>query len=636
MRILLADNNRIFLEAATEALAGDGHEVVATFDGLQALEHLQSRRPDCCVLDILMPRLNGDRLCTYIKTDPDLKTIPVILVTGLAGESARGGETELADAVLAKGPLPALMQDLRGLVTRATAGELVDLDGCKIVGAQDLHRREIVAELVSTKRHYETLLEHLGEGVVVADQLGRILSANGGATEILGQGEHELLGRWVGRCLEGPARARLEEVFHLVARPPGHPSAEMGIERHGRTLHIRLHRVPGEQGEFVVALTFRDVTPLVQGERARAVAEMAAGVAHDFNNLLGAILGRAELLRMAGEGGEAARGLEVIIKAAQDGGAIVRRLLSVARCRPAGETVECDLNQIIEDAIEFTRPRWKGESQRRGIHVEVVTRLERPCAVLGDAGELREVLTNIILNALDAMPEGGRLAVESSHRMGEAVVAVSDSGVGMAPEVRENLFRPYFTTKGPGGTGLGMSLAFAIIERHHGRIEVESEPGKGTTIRLVLPAHAGPPALQVPGASAGRGAGAAEPKSILVVDDDPAVREVLAEALRLQGHQVVEAQDGQEALVKLQQGRFDLLVTDLGMPGMPGSELARRAKAAGKVPAVALITGWGVDGDDRTLRGLGVDLVLNKPFQIGDAVAQLVGLARRSGKDERV
>jgi CheY-like chemotaxis protein len=360
---------------------------------------------------------------------------------------------------------------------------------------------------------------------------------------------------------------------------------------------------------------------------------MAASVAHDFNNLLAAILGRAELLRMAGEGGEAARGLEVIIKAAKDGGTIVRRLLNVARWRPADEAVGCDLNQIIEDAIEFTRPRWKGEAQRRGIHVEVVTRLERPCAVLGNAGELREVLTNIILNGLDAMPEGGRLAVESSHRMGEAVVAVSDSGAGMAPEVRENLFGSYFSTQGLGGTGLGMSLAFAIIERHHGRIEVESAPDKGTTMRLVLPAHPGAPACQGPGVSAGRGAGAADPTSILVVDDDPAVRAVLAEALRRQGHRVVETQDGQEALIEMEQGRFDLLVTDLGMPGMPGSELARRAKAAGKVPAVALITGWGVDGDDRTLRSLGVDLVLNKPFEIGDAVAQLVGLARRSGKD---
>ncbi|HYB74928.1 MAG TPA: response regulator [Candidatus Sulfotelmatobacter sp.] len=627
MRILLADNNRLFLEAATHALEDDGHEVLAALDGLEALERLQGPRLDCCVLDIIMPRLNGDRLCAYIKADPDLRTIPVILVTGMAREAAREEVAHVADAVLAKGPLPDLMEGLCTLVRRAAAGDLVRTNGCEVVGAQGIRERQIVGELVSTKRRYEALLEHLGEGVIEVDALGRVLSVNRRAGEILGAGEHDLLGRWVGRCLDGPARERLEEAFRGVAGPAGQGSAELALERHGRALHVQLHRVPGEQDDFVVALTVQDVTPLVQAERLRAVAEMAAGVAHDFNNLLTSILGRAEMLRGQPQTPEVARGLEVMLKAGRDGAAIVRRLMTVAKRRPANDLAACDVNQLIEDAVEFTRPRWKGEAQRRGITIEVIKQLGARCDVLGDAGELREVLTNLLLNALDAMPEGGRLTIQSDRRTGEVVVAVSDTGMGMAPEVRQNLFRPYYTTKGAVGTGLGMSIAYAIIERHHGRVDVESAPGRGTTIRLVFPAHEGGVLTERPPSA--KGLRPVEPRSILVVDDDTGVRELLAEALRQEGHHVVEAENAQEALVLLERGRFDLLVTDLGMPGMPGTELARRAKAGGNVAAVALITGWGVDGDDRTLQEAGVDLVLNKPFEIGEAVAQLVALARR-------
>ncbi len=627
MRILVADNNRLFLEAVTEALTGDGHEVLSVLDGLDALERLHSARPDCCVLDVLMPRLNGDRVCAYMKADPELKAIPVILVTGMASEAVQEGAGGLADAVLAKGPFPTLMANLRELVDLAARGDLAAPDGRAVRGAQELRPRDIVIELMSVKRHYETLLEHLGEGVIQADAQGRVLSVNRRAAEILGMVEHELLGRWVGRCLQGPPRDRLQEAFAAVVHPAGQPLAEMAIERHGRALHLQLHRVPAEQGDFVVALTFRDVTPLVQGERLRAVAEMAAGVAHDFNNLLAAIVGRAQLLRMQGATPEITKGLEVIIKAGHDGGALVRRLLMVPRRGEADSLAPCDLNQVIEDAIEFTRPRWQAEAHRRGIHIEVRKHLGRGCAVLGDAAELREVLTNLILNALDAMPEGGRLTIRSERQAGEVAVAVCDTGMGMLPEVRENLFRPYFTTKGHGGTGLGMSMAFAIIEHHRGRIEVDSQPGRGTAVRLRLPAHQG--SAHLPQAPAPDGAGRPdEPRSILLVDDDERVREVLAEALRREGHSVAEAQDGLEALTLLDRSRFDLLVTDLGMPGIPGSELARRVKGSGKVPAIALITGWSVDGDDRTLQSVGVDLVINKPFEVADAVSQLVALPR--------
>jgi CheY-like chemotaxis protein/anti-sigma regulatory factor (Ser/Thr protein kinase) len=242
----------------------------------------------------------------------------------------------------------------------------------------------------------------------------------------------------------------------------------------------------------------------------------------------------------------------------------------------------------------------------------VLTRLDEVQSVAGNAAELREVLTNMLVNALDALPRGGKITFTTWGDEGSVSLAVADNGVGMAPEVRERAFEPFFTTKGPGNSGLGLSVAYGIIRRHEGELAVESAPGEGTTFLIRLPRSS---AAVRPPAAAPR-MGPVRRTRVLVIDDDPAVRDVLASMLAKAGHEVVKAGGGREGLEVFQTTTFDLVFTDLGLPDMSGLEVAATVKEQSPTTAVVMITGWGRELDEEKLRKEGVDLLLCKPFDL--------------------
>jgi signal transduction histidine kinase/ActR/RegA family two-component response regulator len=381
---------------------------------------------------------------------------------------------------------------------------------------------------------------------------------------------------------------------------------------------------------------------LVRSEKLRALGEMASGVAHDFNNVLGAILGRAQLLKHTLGAGEAAAELDIIEKAARDGASTVRRLQDFTRVRRDHDLQPVSTRQIVEDCLSLTRGRWRDEAERVGVQYEVTTDLAAARDVAGEPSELREVMTNLILNALDAMPAGGalHLATRDLPAAGEVHVEVTDDGDGMSDEVRARIFDPFFTTKGVRGVGLGLSVVYGIIERHGGRIEVESVRGQGTTMRVVLPVCGpGLAGRSIAGAGGGRPHGPADVLAdagpalhVLVVDDEPGVRSLLAELLRSAGHSAVEVASGREAMVALageghdNGARFDLVLTDLGMPDMSGWDVARAVGEVPDPPPVVLVTGWGIQLDDELLAASGVRNVIAKPFTIEDVLT----VARRA------
>jgi signal transduction histidine kinase len=367
---------------------------------------------------------------------------------------------------------------------------------------------------------------------------------------------------------------------------------------------------------------------LVRTEKLRALGEMAAGVAHDFNNLLAVVVGRTELLLRRAQVPEVVRGLETIHQAALDGAQTVRRIQEFTRTRRTRPFRRVDLRDIVREVVEMTRPRWKDEAQSRGLAYEVEIEDGPVPWVAGRPEELREVFTNLLTNALEAMPAGGRLVFTLQPERGGAVVTARDTGIGMAPETARRVFEPFFTTKGPQGSGLGLAVVWGIVTRHGGTVEVESRPGEGSvfTVRLPESRSAPEPATgPVP-------ARLARPARVLVVDDDVGVRAVLREVLGSEGYTVFDAPDGPSGLALCETEAIDVVLSDVSMPGMSGWEMAEACQARFPNLPVGLITGWGDRLDAAQLARHGVRFVVAKPFEaaevlnrVGDALAAVEG-----------
>jgi CheY-like chemotaxis protein len=378
----------------------------------------------------------------------------------------------------------------------------------------------------------------------------------------------------------------------------------------------------------------------VQLERLRAFREMAGEVAHDFNNTLSGILARAQLLLADVQDPDVRRSLRMIEQVALEGAWVVRRFQDFSRTRPSRPFQPVDLNQLVEEIANSARSRWTQQLSARGITGEVLAETSAVPSVSGDMAELRQVLTSIALNALDAMPEGGSLTFRTGRDGGRVFCQVADTGIGMTEQIRLHIFDPFFTTKREKGKGFGLSGAYSIVDRHGGEITVQSEPGKGATFTVWLPL-ASEPGEPLPAAARSVPAAAAPiaqpaPKSapgakILVVDDSEEVREVLRELLSRHGYTIVTSPDGESGLVELESRTFDLAMVDLGLPGINGLEVAARLKSRWPATQVALMTGYGDRLGPEDAHAKGVDFVLAKPFSL-DQLRSVVDHALANGK----
>ena len=366
---------------------------------------------------------------------------------------------------------------------------------------------------------------------------------------------------------------------------------------------------------------------LVQSAKLNALGEMAGGVAHDFNNILAAILGRTQLLLQDASDADVHSQLEVIERAALDGAQAVRRVQEFTRLRQDEHFEPLDVQEVLQGVLELTRSAWEAESKRRGIALTAVLDLHAAQFVVGNASELREVFTNLVLNALDAMPWGGTLTISSADVDDEVRIRVTDTGVGIDAETCGHVFDPFFTTKPVKGTGLGLSVAYGIITRHHGRIEVESEPGRGSVFSVWLPAT---PARQ---AEPGMTSDAPLLRlRVLAVDDEEPVVQVLGDLLAALGQEVEIALGGAEGLEHYSPERFDVVFTDLGMPGVNGWDVVRGVKSRSPDTPVVVVTGWGAQIEGGVLHARGADYVIPKPFSLEDVRGVLRQLSARAAR----
>ena len=357
---------------------------------------------------------------------------------------------------------------------------------------------------------------------------------------------------------------------------------------------------------------------VVKQERLSALGMMAGGIAHDFNNALTMVLGYGELLlpHMLQNGSEREIGfIRHMMAAAQDATHVVSRLREFYRPTTANDVrVPVDLNDLAAQIVSLTAPKWKGKARADGVQIDVLTNLQASAPILGNASELREVLTNLLFNAVDAMPHGGKIVVSTSTHGGVVTLSVCDGGTGMSEENRARCLEPFFTTKGDHGTGLGLSVVYGIVQRHEGTIGIASEIGRGTTFTLSFPAAMAETQL----AEAPVDAAVSRALRVLVADDQEVICELIAEYLQTDGHVVEIACDGNDAFQKFKSGRFDMVITDQSMPGMNGQQLALAINEIAPGTAVILLTGFGDEMQESGELPEGISLIVGKPVSAAD------------------
>jgi signal transduction histidine kinase/CheY-like chemotaxis protein len=366
---------------------------------------------------------------------------------------------------------------------------------------------------------------------------------------------------------------------------------------------------------------------IVHQARLSALGQMTSGIAHDFNNVLMPIVGltslivahpdecladREELLTMMGQ----------VQEAAEDARLIVRRLRLINTSNADNVLKPVDLNVIVESAVNLSKPRWKEQRSVEDCPIELTLELSSPpCPILGSKTELREALLNLIFNAVDAMPEGGKMRVYTSHEPEYAVVGIEDAGMGMTKEQADKSVEAFYTTKGSEGSGLGLSMVHGIVQRHHGTLDISSEPGKGTTVKILLPFQSktvkSKKQLEPPAKC--------RPLKVCVVDDDTNSLAMAVMLLEKDGHDVVPLPSGADALELLEQSdvKWDLIMSDRAMAGVNGDRVLAEAKRLHPDTPTVLITGFGDIMADAGELPPGVDKVVPKPFTRRDLRAAI-------------
>jgi len=413
-----------------------------------------------------------------------------------------------------------------------------------------------------------------------------------------------------------------------------------------RTMLLNARQIQRGSGkERVILLAIEDITDrkrleelALQSARLRAVADLSSGVAHHFNNLLQIVMGSASLSLADLESGDLSEiktNLEQMLEAATLGAGTVKRLQTFANMRAdvtEGEAAVLDMATTARHAAEVSKPLWKSDLEKRGIKIDVQLDLEDGCLVKGQENEMFEVIVNLIRNAAEAMPQAGDIEVKTYREADEVVVTVRDTGTGIAEEDLPKVFQPFWSSKGVGiGKGMGLAVTHGLVKRHGGSISVDSKLGAGTTFTIRLPLSQEPvrkteePAIRP-----------AEGKlTILVIDDDLSIATLLERICVKAGHRVFKALSGQEGLTIFNKEPVDLVISDLGMPGMNGWDVGKAIRSicherGVSKPPFILLTGWGgQELEKEKIAESGTDAVVAKPIDRATVLATVQEIAAR-------
>jgi signal transduction histidine kinase/DNA-binding response OmpR family regulator len=694
-RVLVVDDNPEISAFVARCLEAD-YQVLCASDGEQALNLAIRHGPDLIVTDVMMPGMSGEELVRRVRERIDLRDTPIILLTARSDDDLRVRLLQQgAQDYLNK---PFLPEEIRVRARRLVEERRRQQQALREANERlqgQLARLDLLQQITRAigERHdlpsIHQVVVHRVEQDLPVDFAGiwSVDSASEGLPTL---------------CLGAKARAAARELPSIdwtrvstwldgslvyiadVAAPDARnvpiPAvrdlrsvvvAPLLIDGKARGVMIIARRAPHDftsgECEFVrqlsehVALAAhqsalrislqnayddlqRTQRAMVQQERLRALGQMASGLAHDINNAVSPISLYAGLMLERGVVSTAKEQeyLRVIQRAADGVGQTVARMRAFYRPRDEeGERSHLDLSTLVAEVVELTRVRWESMPQERGIVVALDAQIASGLpSIRGAAQDIRDAITNLIFNAVDAMPGGGTLTVrtrvEARPRNAEGVVLeVGDTGIGMDAATRARCVEPFFTTKGERGTGLGLAMVYGMAHRHDADLEIESEPGRGTLVRITFPrarTDAASPSASVPAKP--------QPMRILVVDDDPLVITALEAALHADGHSITTASGGQAAIEEFQDALsagspYETVITDLGMPFVDGRQVAAAIKSSSPHTPVILLTGWGRQNAPNGESNANIDHVLSKPPKIIEIRSALATVPRRSREGEQ-
>jgi signal transduction histidine kinase/DNA-binding response OmpR family regulator len=689
-RILWADDNADMRQYVADLL-GRHYDVVTVPDGEAALEAVRATLPDLVLSDIMMPRLDGFGLLKALRADERTARLPIILLSARTGEEAAvGGLDAGADDYLVK-PFSAreLLARVRTHVELARQRQAWESELERRVKERTMELAAAVEQLAaenSRRQATELKLEAQLQRMNLLDRITRAIAERQDLRSIfqvvvrsveenlpaaacwigLKDSDTERLvlrnelvyesevrdASWLPRRLAevklrsvvtAPLRTDHELLGVLVAgrrEPAAFSSSDCEFLRQ-LSEHVALAARQAQLHQSLQAaydelrLTQQAV---LQQERLSALGQMASGIAHDINNAISPIALYVESLLGSDNtlSPRARQVLPIVLRAIDDVAATLARMREFYRSRePQLQPVPVDMSPLVEQVLELTRARWSDMPQQRG-HVITVTKELAPALppVSGFESEFREALTNLIFNAVDAMPDGGTLSVRTVASGSNVHLEVSDTGIGMGEDTRRKCLEPFFTTKGQRGTGLGLAMVYGVVQRHAGDIQIETTPGRGTTFRLVFPVTqvaavtpASEPSVEP-----------ARPLRILLIDDDPTVLRSLSDALQAEGHTVVAVNDSRDGVARFLSDQtsepFAAVITDLGMPHLDGRAVAKAVKEASPGTPVIMLTGWGQPSGQAGDPPLHVDCLLGKPPKLREIRAALAQCCAESGIGE--
>lgn len=632
--VLVVDNNPVILKYMTNLLEKKGCQVQVAEDGLTALDILDSYIPDVIFVDLVMPNISGDKLCRIIRKMPELKGVYLVILSAISAEEEVDIIEFGANACIAKGPFNKMAHHVLSAMDQSDLRAAYGPPG-KILGVEDVNPRAITKELLSSKKHLETILRNMSEGILELTLEQKIIYANPAAISLVGIPEEELLASSFIELFSRNDREGIKNLLEFRDQSLKNITEDSPVIINGKEVSLNLMSFKDEERHSIVVIVSdvserrRMQAQLQEAQKMEAIGTLAGGIAHDFNNLLMGIQGNVSLMLLDVDSTHPHKQrLITIEKLIRGGSKLTKQILGYAR-EGKYEVRAIGLNQIVEETAETFGRAKKDITVHRDLAGDLLP-------VEADQGQIEQVLLSLYVNSWQAMPAGGNIFLKTMNtsdkdmeykmyqpKPGNYVLfTITDTGTGMDKKTRERIFDPFFTTRGMGrGTGLGLAAVYGIIKGHGGYIDVDSEKGSGTTFSIYLPASEKQAAKkEEPADEVSKGT-----ETVLLVDDEGMIIDVGREILKTLGYKVLLASGGKEAIevYKANKDRIDMVILDMIMPDMGGGETYDLLKEINPQIKVLLSSGYSLEGQAQEIMERGCNGFIQKPFDVKQLSAKI-------------